>query len=49
MKELLQKIIDWLYSLFYPTIRETKTHYYVELWSDDGHCAFWVEKDKKDM
>jgi hypothetical protein len=43
MKEFFKKIFEWL---FYPPVKETETHYYVELWSDDGWCGFWMEKDK---
>jgi len=38
----LKTILEFL---FRPTIRETKTHYLVELYSEDGYCSFWIEKD----
>ena len=42
MIKFLKKIFS---NLFTPKIVETETHYLVELYSDDGFCYFWLEKE----
>lgn len=42
MISMLKTILEFL---FRPTIRETETHYLIELYSEDGYCSFWIEKD----